>query len=636
MLIGLLASATMSLPALPGLPGGAALPPLPPIERTPQVVFVDRNGARIGVRGGRYGPPVDLRTLPAYVPAAFVAIEDRRFYSHPGFDPAGIARAAAANLAEGGVAQGGSTITQQVARLLYLSPEQTLERKAREIALAVQLEQAYSKSQILGIYLSRINFGKGAWGLEAASWRFFNKPASRLTVREAAMLASIPKSPSGYNPVDEPRKNAERTRLVLDAMVETGVLTAKARTAALAEKPKVWTRAPEASAQYFVDWMDAQARRRAGTVKQDLVVETTLDLPLERTAEEALRNGVAAGAGQGVQQGAVVTLDTSGAVRALVGGTDHLTAPYNRATDARRQPGSAFKPFVYLTALEAGRTPDTPVVDQPVVIGGWSPENYEPGHLGPITLETALARSVNTVAAQLAEEVGQESVAATARRLGISTPIPTTPAMALGSGVVTPMDLAESYGAFASGGRLVEAWGVSRIRTAGGRVVWTRPAPGEARQVIANPALSDLNRMMRQVVRSGTGTRAALPGRDVAGKTGTTSAYQDAWFAGYTGGIVTVVWLGRDDNRPMKGVTGGSLPAETWRRVMTSAVTRLPSGPIPPGPPAPSPAPLPAPTTTPEQTSLTAPPASPPGPPGAGSAPPPPVAPAKEPETPKP
>ncbi|MCA6248792.1 transglycosylase domain-containing protein, partial [Phenylobacterium sp.] len=453
MLIGLLASATVSLPPLPGLPGAVALPALPPIERTPQVVFVDRNGARIGVRGGRYGPAVDIRGLPAHVPAAFVAIEDRRFYSHPGFDAAGIARAAAANLAEGGVAQGGSTITQQVARLLFLNQDKTLERKAREVALAVQLERAFTKPQILGLYLSRINFGKGAWGLEAAAWRYFNKPASRLTVREAAMLASIPKSPTGYNPVDQPARNAERTKLVLDAMVETGALSAKARTAALKESPRVWTRAPEASAQYFVDWMDAQARRRAGPVRQDLVVETTLDLPLERSAEEALRSGVARGAAQGVQQGAVVVLDGSGAVRALVGGTDHLTAPYNRATDARRQPGSAFKPFVWLTALEAGRTPETPVVDEPVDIGGWSPANYEPGFQGPMSLETALARSINTVAVRLADEVGRDTVAATARRLGVSTPIPTTPAMALGTGVVTPMDLAESYGAFAAGGR---------------------------------------------------------------------------------------------------------------------------------------------------------------------------------------
>jgi len=591
MLIGLLASATVSLPPLPGLPGAAALPPLPPIERAPQVVFVDRNGARIGVRGGRYGPAVDIRSLPAHVPAAFVAIEDRRFYSHPGFDAAGIARAAAANLAEGGVAQGGSTITQQVARLLFLNQDKTLERKAREVALAVQLERAFTKPQILGLYLSRINFGKGAWGLEAAAWRYFNKPASRLTVREAAMLASIPKSPTGYNPVDQPARNAERTKLVLDAMVETGALSAKARTAALKESPRVWTRAPEASAQYFVDWMDAQARRRAGPVRQDLVVETTLDLPLERSAEDALRSGVSRGAAQGVQQGAVVVLDGSGAVRALVGGTDHLKAPYNRATDARRQPGSAFKPFVWLAALEAGRTPDSEVVDEPITLEGWSPANSEPGFQGPMSLETALARSVNTVAARLADEVGRDTVASTARRLGISTPIPTTPAMALGSGLVTPMDLAESYGAFATGGRQVEAWGVSRIRTAGGRVVWSRPAPAAPKQVIDNPALSELNRMMRQVVTAGTGTRAALPGRDLAGKTGTTSAYQDAWFAGYTGGIVTVVWLGRDDNRPMKGVSGGSLPAEVWRNVMSAAVKRLPSGPIPAGPPPPEPPP---------------------------------------------
>ena len=366
-------------------------------------------------------------------------------------------------------------------------------------------------------------------------------------------------------------------------------LSAKARTAALKESPRVWTRAPEASAQYFVDWMDAQARRRAGPVRQDLVVETTLDLTLGRAADEALRGAVARGASQGVQQGAVVVLEGSGAVRALVGGADHLTAPYNRATDARRQPGSAFKPFVWLAALEAGRTPDSPVVDEPVEIGGWSPANYEPVFLGPISLEVALARSVNTVAARLADEVGRETVAATAKRLGISTPIPNTPAMALGSGLVTPMDMAESYGAFASGGRQVQAWGVSRIRTAGGAVIWTRPVPPPAAQVISNPALTDLSRMMRTVLTAGTGARAAIPGRDLAGKTGTTSDYRDAWFAGYTGGVVAVVWLGRDDNRPMTGVTGGGLPADVWRTVMTTALKRLPAGPIPPGPAPPPP-----------------------------------------------
>jgi len=591
-LIALAAAFVLALPAaqLPQLP---QIAPLPAIRREPQITYVDRNGVLIGVRGGRHAPPVDIAKLPAYVPAAFVAIEDRRFYEHNGIDARGIGRAIVNNISEGRMGEGASTITQQLARNLFLTNERTAERKAREAVIALQIEQKYTKRQILGLYLSRVYFGGGAYGLEAASQRFFNKPAKRLTLKEAAMLAAVLKSPTAYNPAEQPQASRERAALVLAAMVETGAITGAQQSAALREAPRVWARAPNASAQYFVDWVDGQTRRLVGQPKQDMTVETTLDLPTEAAADEAARATIAALKGQPSAQAAIVALDGTGRVRAMLGGVDYTRAPYNRAVDARRQAGSAWKPFVYLTALEAGRTPDTLVVDEPITIGGWSPANYSQTYLGEITLERALAQSVNTVAVRLADEVGREAVAQTARRVGITSVVNTEPAMALGTTLVSPLEMAQAYAAFGNGGFRVQAYGVERILGANGAVLYQprQPAPAAA---IGNPALGELNRMLRAVVASGTGTRAAISGYDIAGKTGTTSDYKDAWFSGYTGGLTTVVWMGRDDNAPLAATTGGGAPAELWRKVMTAAVKRLPVQPIPYGtqpPPAPPPPP---------------------------------------------
>ena len=569
------------------------LPPLPPIRRDPQVTYVDRSGVVLGVRGGRYAPPVDLAKLPAHVPAAFVSIEDRRFYEHAGFDPMGIARAVVVGLENGRATQGASTITQQLARNLFLTSDRTIERKANELLYAVQLERTYSKRQILALYLSRVYFGAGAYGLEAASQRYFNKPAAKLTVREAAMLAGVLKSPTNYNPVEQPQRSAQRTRLVLDAMVETGAISPADRAKALAQAPRVWRTAPGAPAQYFVDWLDGQTRRLVGAPRQDLVVETTLDLPMEALAAQQASAVVARHRGQGAAQAALVAVDGAGRVRAMVGGIDYAASPFNRAVDARRQAGSAWKPFVYLAALEAGRTPDTVVVDEPVTIGTWSPVNYSQGYLGPITLEQALAQSVNTVAVRLADEVGRGAVAGAARRLGIVSPINTDPAMALGTTLVSPLEMAQAYAAFANGGRRVPAYGVERIRTTGGAVLYQHAA-SQGGLVIANPPLGDLNRMLRTVIVAGTGARAAIAGYDLAGKTGTTSDYKDAWFAGFTGGFTTVVWMGRDDAAPMGRITGGGPPAELWRGFMAGALQRASARPIPAGaPPPPPPAPVP-------------------------------------------
>jgi penicillin-binding protein 1A len=581
-LIALFAAASMAL-APPDLSH------LPPITREAQITYVDRAGAVIGVRGGKYAPPVDLARLPAYVPAAFVSVEDRRFYEHSGFDPVGMARAVVADLAKGKAREGASTITQQLARNVYLNADQTLERKADELVIAVQLERTYSKKQILALYLSRVYFGSGAYGIEAASQRYFNKPAAKLTVREAATLAGILKSPTNYDPADQPEKSAQRTVLVLDAMVETGAITAAERDKAIGQTPKVWKIAPTAPAQYFIDWIDGQTRAAIGpTTKQDLVVETTLDLPSEIAAGEAIKTTTTKFAKQGVQQAAVVSIDGSGRVRTLVGGTDYSKAPFNRAIDAHRQAGSAWKPFVYMTAMESGRTPDLIVVDEPVTINGWSPRNFEPEFMGSITMETALAHSINTVAARLADEVGRDNVAAVAHRMGIVSQVNTDPAMALGTTLVTPIEMAQAYDTFANGGYRIAAYGIERIRTSGGQVLFqhkAQPAP----QAVANPALDEMQRMMRTVMASGTGTHANIAGYDLAGKTGTTSDYKDAWFCGYTGGITTVVWTGRDDAKPMVRITGATAPSEIWRSYMAVALKHLPNVAIPPGPPAPLP-----------------------------------------------
>ena len=560
------------------------------VKRQPSISYLDRSGGLVAVRGSQYAPPVDLDKLPAYVPKAFVAIEDRWFYWHFGFNPWGIARSQIYDWTHrGGPLRGGSTITQQLARNLFLTPNQTYRRKAQELILAVWLEAKFSKKQILELYLNRVYFGAGAYGIEAASQRYFNKPAAQLTLGESALLAGMMKGPSRYSPVVATDRAARRATIVLDEMVRIHAITADQRDQAFAVKIRVNPVLANQRAQYFTDWVDDQVRHLVGEPTEDLIVETTLDLPLQAAAERALQAGVAAADSQGVRQAALVSLDGEGRVRAYVGGVNYQQSQYDRATQARRQAGSAFKPFVYLTAMEAGRTPDTPVVDEPVTVGSWTPRNYTGRYLGPITLEVALKESINTVAVRLANEVGTSNVAATAHRVGIDSAIQLDPSMALGAVEVSPLEMAQAYAPFANGGLFAKGYGIERIRTAAGQVLFDHNVGGGARRsVIGQPALSYMVRMMRGVIVSGTGARANVKGFDLAGKTGTTSDYRDAWFIGYTGGFVTAVWVGKDDNTPMKKVTGGGPPAAIWRTFMTEALPRLTAGPIPGGdPPAP-------------------------------------------------
>jgi len=558
------------------------------VKRQPSISYLDRSGALVAVRGTQESPPVDIDQLPPYVPAAFVAIEDRQFYHHFGFNPWGMVRAEFYNLTHhGATLQGGSTITQQLARNLFLTPTQSIRRKAQELILAVWLETKFSKKQILALYLNRVNFGGGAYGIEAASQRYFNKPAAQLTLGEAALLAATMKGPSRYNPAANGDRAAKRATSVLNAMVETGAITPAQRDAAFAAPVRVSATLASQRAQYFTDWLDAQVRTLLGREPtEDLVVETTLDLPIQAAAEQSVRAGVTAHTNQGVQQSALVALDGEGRVRAYVGGVAYADSQYDRATQAQRQAGSSFKPFVYLTAMEAGHTPSEQVVDAPITIGNWSPKNFENRYLGQITLETALAQSINTVAVRLANEVGTNNVANTAHRLGITSQIQTDPSMALGAVEVTPLEMAEAYDAFANGGYRIHAYGIERIRTASGQVLYDhgvdKPQPQAA---IGQPALSEMAEMMRQVVASGTGARAKIPGYDLAGKTGTTSDYRDAWFVGFTGGFVTAVWVGRDDNTPMKRVTGGGAPAEIWRGFMAPILPHIQAQAIPGGAP---------------------------------------------------
>src|SRR5438876_5324767 len=564
---------------------GAHLPPIQALEipkRPPTIEITGFDGSVLAARGEMPGANVSLKELPPYLSKAFIAIEDRRFYSHYGVDPLGIARAAMANVLHRGVSQGGSTLTQQLAKNLFLTQERTLQRKLQEVELALWLERKHSKSEILELYLNRVYFGSGAYGVEAAAQRYFGKPAKNVTLAEAAMLAGLVKSPSRLAPNRNPEGAEKRAQTVLTAMAEVKFITAAQAQASIGHPSYNMKAAGAGTINYVADWIGEVLDDLIGQIDQTTVVETSIDPKLQSVAEAAVIDELAAKSVKfNVTQGALVAMTPDGAVRAMVGGRNYAESQYNRAVTAKRQPGSAFKPFVYLTAIEAGLTPETIRQDAPLDLKGWKPENYTHEYFGAVTLTQALAMSLNTVAVRLGLEVGPKNVVRTAHRLGISSKLDANATIALGTSEVSLTELVGAYAPFANGGQGASPHVVTRIRTLeGNKVLYARQAD-QLGQVIEPRHVAMMNTMMQETLISGTARKAEIPGWTAAGKTGIRQDFRDAWFIGYTASLVTGVWLGNDDNSPTRKATGGGLPVEVWTRFMRAAHQGVPVASLP-------------------------------------------------------
>lgn len=568
------------------------------MRHTPSISIVATDGEVLSHRGDLTGGFTSVADLPPHVPLAVLATEDRRFYRHFGVDPIGLARAMVVNWRAGAYVQGGSTITQQLAKNVFLKPERTLSRKIEEMVLAVWLELRFTKDEILTLYLNRVYFGGGAYGLEAASERYFRKPARALTLPEAAMLAGLLKAPSRYSPTNDIDLARERARIVLQNMVAAGYIAPEDAQLGSTAPASLQGYAARGSINYFVDWIAEALPDYAGKPDTDVRVMATIDPDLQREAERLIADMLASeGAGLDVSQAALVAMTPDGAVRAMVGGRSYVQSQFNRAVQAKRQPGSAFKPIVYLTAMERGYTPDTQRIDRPVTYGGWSPSNYSGRFEGDMTLRTALAKSINTVAVQLAHEVGVRNVIATARRLGLQDEMPPNLSIALGTGSVNLLELTAAYAAFANGGYGVIPHGIEEVRAESGEELYRRQGSGIGR-IADQRSIAYMNNMMKAVMVYGTGRNSTLPDRPVAGKTGTSQDFRDAWFIGYSADLVVGVWVGNDDGKPMKNVTGGTLPARIWHAFMTRTQEGVPVADLPDVPPAetlaydPAPAPV--------------------------------------------
>jgi penicillin-binding protein 1A len=563
---------------------GAHLPPIQSLEipkRPPSIQIVDAQGHALARRGDLAGAPTPLKEMPAYVPRAFVAIEDRRFYEHYGVDPFGIGRAAVANILHRGVAQGGSTITQQLAKNLFLTQERTITRKLQEALLALWLERKFSKTQILEMYLNRVYFGSGAYGIEQASLRYFGKSAKQITLAEAALLAGLVKSPSRLAPTRNFDGAEKRAKVVLAAMTELKYINAGTERVASSHPPRIVAQASNGAVNYVADWVMDALNDALGHVDEDIVVYTTIDASLQANAEKSLEEELAQkGDKNGVAQGALVAMTPDGAVRAMVGGRNYADSQFNRAVAAKRQPGSAFKPFVYLTALEHGLTPDTVREDKPINVKGWQPENYGHEYFGPVTLSKALALSLNTVSVRLTLEVTPLAVVRTAYRLGITSKLEPNASIALGTSEVSMLELVGAYAPFANGGYALIPHVIEKIAAANGKVLYSRNSQQLGRIIDAR-YVTMMNAMMAETLTIGTAHKAALPGWPAAGKTGTSQDFRDAWFIGFTAHLVTGVWLGNDDGTPTKHVTGGSLPVEIWSRFMRGAHQGVPVASLP-------------------------------------------------------
>ena len=567
--------AVLALAVAVGITYGS-LPGFDELMKSPNGQSVEIRGADNSVLvslGPSYGQWLPYRQIPRTMTGAMVAVEDRRFWSHPGVDPVGVGRAALVNLRAGHNVQGASTITQQLARNVFLTSNKTFARKLREMILALAIERKFTKEAILELYLNRVYFGGGAYGIDAASRKFFGHSATTLSLEEAAVIAGLVKAPSRYAPSADAVAAKARAATVIATMVSSGEVTpAQAQTSDMATL-RFAAQERTSGVRYFTDWVLSQVENLTDETVEPLQVQTTLDPAGQRYAEAALAAETPKGA-----QGALVALARDGAVKAMVGGRDYVLSNYNRAVLARRQPGSSFKLFVYLSAIEQGVNPDDRVVDKPVTIGNWSPKNSNGRFLGPMTVKNAFALSVNTVAVQLAAQVGFDSVAETARRFGLTTAIDRRPAMALGSSDATLIEMTAAYAAVAAGGNESRPYAIVRISTASGKVLYTREAP-QPRVLVAPFVAAKMTELLQAAVETGTG-RAAQIGRPLAGKTGTTSSNKDGWFLGFTNELTTGVWMGRDDARAVPGLQGGRAPARAFAAYMARAVGGMPPTPL--------------------------------------------------------
>lgn len=547
----------------------------PPLR--PSVEMEAEDGTVFARYGDLIGDYVVPATLPPHVSQAIISIEDRRFYNHFGIDVFGILRAAVRNTLARRTVQGGSTLTQQLAKNLFLSPKRAMKRKVQEMLLALWLERTYTKDQILTAYLNRVYLGSGAYGVDAAAQTYFNKSARELTLHEASLIAGLLRAPSRYSPLHDPKQAMERSKLVLQAMVEEGYITEAERRVAVASSPKLERRQTGGNdGRYFADWIYDQLGPLIADTQQDMIVKTTLDMSLERLAEQHVEAILAKhGTERKVSEAALITVGPDGSVRALTGGRNYRRSQFNRATQALRQPGSAFKPIVYLAALEQGLAPDETIEDEPIKIGRYAPTNYDGRYLGTVSVRYALAESINTVAVRILDRYGVDSVMQTARDLGISSRLDRNAALALGVSEVTPLEMAAVYASLASGGKAITPYGIKQIRNRNGKILYQHESVAPP-QVVDEASVSLLNDMLQDVLGYGTGKAAKLGSRPAAGKTGTTSDYRDAWFAGFTADYTTVIWMGNDDNSPTRKVTGGSLPAMLWRAYMTDAERNFP------------------------------------------------------------
>ena len=526
------------------------------------------DGTVIVSLGPSYGEWLSYDRIPEVMRAATISVEDRRFRSHFGVDPIGVARSVEVRLQRGRWVQGGSTITQQLARNVFLSSQKKFGRKFREWILALAIERKFDKDQILELYLNKVYYGGGAYGIDAAARKFFGHSADHLSLAEAAVIAGLVKAPSNYSPTADVQAAVGRAGVVLKTMEANGAITPEQAADADVSGLKLAPESKQNSARYFTDWALPQLDTLIDETTQPLEVWTTLDLSMQREADAAIRQNVPPGT-----QGAMVTLDRDGGVRAMVGGTDYVTSNYNRATQAVRQPGSAFKLFVYLAALEAGKKPEDSVVDEPVTIDGWSPRNDSRRFNGPVTLRTAFAFSINTVAAKLGQEVGFSTIADMARRFGITTPVNTHPSMVLGTSDVRLIDMTRAFASVASKGIAVTPYGITRV-VSNGQTIYTHEVD-RSHVLVAPYVAAEMTDLLQTAVNTGTG-RAAQIGRPVAGKTGTTTSTKDGWFLGFSSGLTTGVWMGRDDARPVPGLHGGSAPAKAFAAMMKPATADRP------------------------------------------------------------